>query len=489
MIKKKAAILISLILSIFFCDQLFANGRDYQLELPVDNNITLKIDERLELVSVVFRLAEAAEYMSCFSPQYINDINNYFALVKDHPLITFIQATRETHSFGYSIAAKSAFMINISRKGITLDSGWDYSLEFNNEYSLYWTKDIFFKYYRLLQDFYKESNFHSFYINHQDYYSKALAESRQIVSKINMDWFADFYGKDEVPVDIYLGLSIGGNNYSIHDITRHTYWDGHLITIIGTMENDNHVSSMSDDQLPIIVHEISHYYSSELLNDYYDDLSQSMEFVFSKTKEKMSSIGYSNARSIAGEWITDLFVNIYLYQNEGSNAYYVAENEKRGFIWMSRSVIFINNFLEHRNVYPSISDFMPQLVAFFNQLPMNWEIIETEYNHKFPYIVEIFPAGGYITSQTNEILITFSVPMLASVFGIMKSNPKDYDFVDFQKCYWKDEKTFSIKIKDNLPVDQAQFGIRLLSQAFISASYYTMKEDNILFFYFQNDFR
>lgn len=44
--------------------------------------ITAQFDERTELLSVIFRLADAKEYNLCQFPQYAKEIDKYFADLK-----------------------------------------------------------------------------------------------------------------------------------------------------------------------------------------------------------------------------------------------------------------------------------------------------------------------------------------------------------------------------------------------------------------------
>ena len=72
------------------------------------------VDERLELSSIVFRLAGAEEYVCDGVPQYMKEIDEYFAPYKDHKLISYIRTTlREQQEIGYDAVASSAFYLKI----------------------------------------------------------------------------------------------------------------------------------------------------------------------------------------------------------------------------------------------------------------------------------------------------------------------------------------------------------------------------------------
>ena len=65
--------------------------RNDQVSLRLDNNIQLIIDERIELVCTVFRLAGAHEYINYQLFDYISEVDNFVYNNKDHPIISFIK--------------------------------------------------------------------------------------------------------------------------------------------------------------------------------------------------------------------------------------------------------------------------------------------------------------------------------------------------------------------------------------------------------------
>ena len=122
--------------------------------------------------------------------------------------------------------------------------------------------------------------------------------------------------------------------------------------------------------------------------------------------------------------------------------YNVAQNEDEGYIWMGRAVAFMNNFYLERNRYPTIKEFMPQLVAYSNLLRDKWDIIVDEYEMSKPYIIDIFPAGDILPLGTNEIRIRFSHNMNVGTQGLMRIEGYSFLPFNFEKCRWEDENVF-----------------------------------------------
>ena len=189
--------------------------RNDQVSLRLDNNIQLIIDERIELVCTVFRLAGAQEYINYQLFDYISEVDDFVYNNKDHPIVSFIKDIRDNYNFAYSIAAKSALMVKIVNGNIVYDNAWNLKKTFSEEYEQCWTEDIFREYVGLLDDFYKKNNFHLFFISHFQFYEKIVEESAKTISKINVPVLEQYYQRRVFPVDLYLGLSTGNNNYSI----------------------------------------------------------------------------------------------------------------------------------------------------------------------------------------------------------------------------------------------------------------------------------
>lgn len=91
----------------------------------------------------------------------------------------------------------------------------------------------------------------------------------------------------------------------------------------------------------------------------------------------MYSLGYSSARSVAGEWINEIFsIRYFIATVEDNNIdEYIAENEERGFIWFGKAIdeTILNC---HEN---SVSESHSKIIQFAKSLPSRLETIQAEY--------------------------------------------------------------------------------------------------------------
>ena len=62
-----------------------------------------KVDPRVELLGVVFRLAGAPEYSSTYAKQYVEDIEAWFAPYREDTLVRYVKRIRSQYYVGYDI--------------------------------------------------------------------------------------------------------------------------------------------------------------------------------------------------------------------------------------------------------------------------------------------------------------------------------------------------------------------------------------------------
>ena len=89
--------------------------------------LTCSVDERSELVSIVFRLAEAEEYVNNEVFNYVADIDAYFAPYKEHELILFAKEIRERDFVAYNAVSGITSLIKITNNKVAIDPQQDFS--------------------------------------------------------------------------------------------------------------------------------------------------------------------------------------------------------------------------------------------------------------------------------------------------------------------------------------------------------------------------
>ena len=415
------------------------------------------VDERLELTSIVFRLAGAEEYVCDGVPEYMKKIDEHFAPYKSHKLIGFIQKTlREKQEIGYDGVAASAFALKIKNGKVT--SGDDlYQRAIGNDPR--WNKDVFTEYVGLLDDFYRKSKAGKFFEAHREFYKRAVQANQELVNKIDLKWFRDTFGGESLNLDVCLGLCIAQHNYGGNE-----YEDGTMTIVIGTFADQNGIPNILPTAFDVVIHEIGHFYSGPLVEAHYEKMKESSEAIYRKIEARMTVEAHKDPRVVAGEWINEVFVNMYQQEHGEVIMYNVYSDIRQGYIWMNRALDFMKNY--DRTKYSSMSDFMPHIVNFTNRLPAEWDTIENEFANAYPYVVSTFPVNGsVISADTKEIKVKFAHPMF-DAHGLAVVDGYEMLPEDFKNCRWEDSYTYVISVGNQLESGK-KYGISLMWQPFI----------------------
>lgn len=436
-----------------------------------------KVDERIELASIVFCLAGAPEYSVNEIPSYAEDIDSYFAEYKDHPVVKFAKEVRKEYAVSYGDPMASALFSEIGKRGVGLASGLtDEEIEKTR-----WTAKDLKKYYKLLDDFYKETKFREFFDSHRELYG--IAEERMSAmfqNKFNADWFESFYGKPLGEIYIYIGMANGPSNYAFQDLQ---YGNG-IIIGAGRQAADG-LPDFSGNIIFAVIHEIGHLFSNDLFMKHWNEIEPAADIIYPYIKEDMYFKAYGDPITSMLEWFNNLCVLMYFKDNSspesGDLNIYTVQMMFSGFLWMERSVSFMENFYSNRELYPYIESFMPQLISFLNYTAHDFDKILEEALKVYPYVVEVFPAIGssvYDIIDVGEIRITFSEPMSTFMFGVSPVENKEPIFALLGQPEWIDDYTLVFPVnsdKRDIIKSDVEYAFALNNLFFKSKKSYPME--------------
>ena len=447
--------------------------------------LTCSVDERSELISIVFRLADAEEYVNNQVFNYVADIDTYFAPYKEHELIQFAKEIRERDFIAYNAVSGITNLIEITNNKVVIDSMQDFNYYYTRDPR--WSEKTLRQFVELLNVFYKDTDFKKFYTQHQALYQETEKRFNELLSSIHTDWFESFFGK---PLDnpvIRISLTNGNSNYgglggkikgkdSTNGIIigcTNVDKDGIPMFISGFDLEGNPL--FDSNLLFTIMHEFSHYFTNQLLVKYQPDMMPAAEKMFPYVKDQLAAVAYGDAGAILGEGLNNLFTNMYFKEHPaGLEPYNIRRNEVSGFVWMRRAMRMMESFSNNRETYPTIDAFMPQITSFINTSGEQIEQIMDEYNYSFPYVVNVFPdANTAVSSDIKEIRIDFSHPMWYS-HGLY--NLEGFTLLPTSAMpYWsEDRKTYIIPV--NLEKGKT-YGTTLLLGIFQSEYTFPMKEN------------
>lgn len=437
--------------------------------------IDCSVSECHELTSIAFRLAGAEEYINNNVPQYAQDIDSYFDKYTTHPLIQYIQDIRKQYGIGYDAVSNMTAIMTIHEQDVrfTDTNAINTLIHLDNR----WSTQTLEQFIILLNDFYKESDFHRFFLSHQVLYNTAEKRMSILLDTLNPEWWQSFYGKRLENHMIIISLCNGSSNYGNISLQNA---QGEFPIVIGT----NHVDA---EGLPIydvpllytIIHEINHSFSNDIFDKYWQSIKSSADIIYPYIAERMLFNAYNNSKTVFSEWFNNLFTLMYFHENQTPLPmnYLIKTQQDKGFIWMERSMEFMSYFSLQRSLYHTINDYMFFIVGFLNDTASNFDHVIQEYADRHPYITITYPAtGSNLTPTFDYVCIQFSEPMNNSS-GLHPSNNNTEILPVIGNPQWENDTTFLIPIDNTQLQVGHSYSITLPADFFQSVRYYPMEKD------------
>lgn len=332
-----------------------------------DRSVKAYYDERIELMSIICHLAGFQEYNMNVGGDYITDIDNYFADVRNHPAVEMMDSLRRVN--GISFDSPMAFAVNLKKAGNSFVLVND-SVAPERRW-----KGVDLKMATAtISDFYNKSNFANFFERHKPFYEKvcSLFDSN-VISKFNQSWYEQFYGVPPTDsFEVILGFTNGGGNYGpsrqLPGGPRDVY------AIIGYALDDKgepYYVSEPEMYLNTLVHEFNHSFVNPLADNpsFAPKMRLAGDAMLSYSRKVMRKNAYSTWQNLVNESIVRAAVIIYLMDNEVPQdkiRQSVIDEMSVGFYWTPDLVKSLQYYAQHRDKYPSIDLYYNEISDFFN---------------------------------------------------------------------------------------------------------------------------
>jgi len=264
------------------------------------------VDERFELLALIWRLAERQEY-SEKATDYQKELETAFAEFKSHPAVQFVR--EQLPYTGYDAVFKYAVHLTQGDEGYELVSDLDSLLEAR------WTDDNVRSFLVLLNDFNLATDFHSFYKDHTALYIK---ETKlfvdQAYGKVNMEWITS----QSALKDFRCILSLSSGNY------------GALVNDTIAYACIKHKSELT------IVHEFCHRFGNPLAIEWYQN-APTFQQLCDDSVDLERYPQYNHGLAMAFEYMAKAYVILYRFDQDQRMSdritmlFIFAEEKKQGF--------------------------------------------------------------------------------------------------------------------------------------------------------------
>ncbi len=414
------------------------------------------VDRRVELMTIVARLAGYEEFQSKAVPAYSDSLDAWFAPYKEHPAVQYMKKLREEADMGYNaVPIMGVYLTEPPRLRPRLpltasqpESRW--GVERGTEFV------------GLLNKFYKDARCEAFFARQTPLFNEVENAFRDVFAEIDMGWFARFFGKEAqggmVPI---VGMGLGGGNYG-----------GDIVYPDSTVDRYAFMGSWSmwdgkpyfDPEMfrNTIVHEFCHSFVNPALEGD-AELARPAERLFSAYAEPMRAQAYGDGRTVLNETFVRAAVIRYLMEHADTAAVDKEMWMQIGcrFIWMPEAVALLGEYEAHRDRYPDFRSFVPRIVAFCDEISARPDVLERRRaeekqamirSGRVLDVVAVEPFGNGaqdVDPSLTEITIRFNRPLVGRgyAFNPGPGGPDTFIRIKGLKGYSEDKTAVTIRVE------------------------------------------
>ncbi len=322
--------------------------------------VKVEASETIELMSIMARTAGYREYHMDMAGKYTEETEAWFALFESHPAVAYMQSLKPKYGIGYDAVASMSLHTETDGKTVRLIDATTLEKRWKNI-----NLDTCLMY---INQFYTDTRFHEFYIQHQGFYEEGIQTYRNnVMQYFHQDWYSQFYGMaPKETFTVIIGFTNGGGNYG----TSRQFPDQkkEVFAIVGYSLNRETGKAFEHGgrYASTLIHEFNHSFVNPNLDEEANKalLEPIGEDLYALTEWMMDWQAYKNATTVLNESIVRASVIIYMEEN-GFTAEQV-KNEMydqlgRGFHWIPELVSVLKEYTQQRDKYPTFNDFYPEI--------------------------------------------------------------------------------------------------------------------------------
>lgn len=439
----------------------------------------IAVEEKFELNSIVWRLAGANEYSQCSLPAYAADIDTFFAPYRNHPVIKYCNEMRAATGVSYDAVSTMSGLLTI--KGGHVMAVSDTAAAYLVSRDKRWSVETFTEYVRLLDDFYRASDFKKFFRRHRQLYRLAESEFRNKVMIPGTGWFVGFWGREVTSYTVYLSLTNGPSNYGDVPVVG----SDNAVLVGCAIYNDSLSLPVTYDPstIGILIHELMHKVANPVAAKYAHMFAGAIDTIYPNIAGRLMNAAYDKG-SVMPEWFTRLGTVCFMKDNN-LNAQYIdrmiAGDEYQGFVWQEKAYrLMLDSFYTDRAKYRHFEDFVPRLSAFLtefaadtaNFLPVP-DVVDCRFN-----LGEGVEAISLSALDTLRVTFIFSedmdsrygVQMIGDNQEVFNANCKlmNERMTREQIYVWRDKRTLEVVVPTEYLKGLDMFAVRLHLSDFLS---------------------
>lgn len=324
----------------------------------------VRVDPRVELMGILFHMAGRDEYNMMQVGRWEAAVDSHFVHWAEHPAVTMTERLAGPYNVGYFVPMNLAIHVTIPPE-LAVRSPLAASPSIHRTWTTY--PDTTARYLELVRSFALATRYNNFLRSQRELIDSTETRLRRLVDEtVERGWFDDFWGTGPGARFVLVpGLTNGRASYGVEyqDSAVHE-----LYAIPGVMDADDAgFPVFGADFTATVVHEFHHPYADPLTEVWLDSLRGPAEALHAAQADAFRRQAIGSGETLAIESLVRAAVARYRGDHEGPDAMAaeVAEQVGLGFEWMPGLVQLLGEYEAHRDRWPTMADFMPRVVAYF----------------------------------------------------------------------------------------------------------------------------
>ena len=382
--------------------------------------LDVRVDPRVELMSLLFRLAGNPEYNRPRVPAYSAAAEKAFRPFADHAAVRYARTLRATRGVSFDAVMALAVhvkdiaglepVVPLDPRPAGLDSRWQPA-----------EAAAFLAHARA---FVKETDFEAWVAKNQPLYEKTAGRMKAaLASDARLGWIEDFFGvPPKASFTLSLGLLNGGQCYGPRVVHPDGREDIHCVLGVWLTDADGD-PRFDKTVMPTVVHEFCHSYCNPLIDAHADSLASVGTRLWPGVADRMRRQAYGNWKTMLYESLVRACVVRYLAAVEGPEAARAqADADKRlGFLWIHELAAALADYEQARNTWKTLEAYMPT----FQKTLAAYADEHARAQAQRPTVVSLRPAIGAqdVDPSQTQIVVTFDRPMRDGGWAFVGGGP------------------------------------------------------------------
>ncbi len=309
-------------------------------------------DRRIEVLSIIWRLAGAEEYLRAKGTPYLDAVDRTFAPFATHPAVAMARALRQSR--GISFDAPMVFAVHLDDQLALVNAAELPSIDAR------WTVADAEQLATVVRAFASDAKLDAFLAQHAAYHASLVRTLQGVIdTEKPIAWFDTKFGPAQAAFVVIPSPIAGTRNFG----PRATALDGsqQFFQILGVGSRDGQI--VADDQLVyLLVHEMAHSYINPVFAKHRAALEPAGAKLFALVEKPMRAQAYADPQTLLNESAVRAVTVNYILDKRGEDAAArVAHAERRlSFYWIKELAALFRTLPAH-----DLDGAMPELIAFF----------------------------------------------------------------------------------------------------------------------------